>query len=108
MKYEDRQELKRLSLLAFGRTGRYKTIMRRGRKEFNTDGSFKHTVPITVQEITDTMNYILEQREANQQRILEELNGRSINEGTSETARQDGGTETVRESPEVSESSDKA
>lgn len=67
MKLVDRKRLMAKSLLAFGRTSRYKTIMDRGRK------TPTGTVPISAQEMEDTLDYILAEREKNQAKMLEEL-----------------------------------
>ena len=74
MKYEDRKRLMAKSLLCFGRTGRYKAIMKRGRVVTDNAGNFSHTAPISAQEMEDTMDYILEERKKKQQAIMEEMN----------------------------------
>jgi len=57
MDVKTKNRLKAKSLLAFGRTSRWQTIMRKGR----WDGRMTH--PISLEEIEDTMDYILKERE---------------------------------------------
>lgn len=106
MTYKERQELKSLSLLAFGRSGRYKSIMKRGRKVKAKDGSYMYTLPITPQEIKDTMTYIIVEREKNQNRIEEEIQNERLrtkenDERASEGTQQSGSDETIGESEET-------
>lgn len=85
MTVDDRKRLMAKSLLAFGRSSRWKAIMNRGRVVTNPDGSFKHTAPITVQEIEDTMDYILKERERIQSEYIRQENDqRNIREGNPE------------------------
>jgi hypothetical protein len=74
MSLKERQKLQAKSLLAFGRKNHYKTIMRRGRVVTDNNGKFVKTEIITPQEIEDTMDYILKEREEKQKAILEEMN----------------------------------
>lgn len=67
MTKKDRNRLEAKSLLVFGRTSRYKTIMNKGRR---TPGG---TAPISVEEIEDTTDFMLVEREKNQSKMLEEI-----------------------------------
>ena len=64
MTYKERKALEEKSKKCFGRSSRWKTIMKRGRRDGDT------RLPISVKEIDDTMDYILEERE----RILDAKN----------------------------------
>lgn len=81
MDFKTKQRLRAKSLLAFGVTSRWQTIMRRGRPITNKAGVIIETAPISLQEIEDTMDHILSERKKNQEAILkqmeEESNGRS-------------------------------
>jgi len=110
MKLKDRKRLMAKSLLAFGVSSRYKTIMRRGRVVTDKAGNFKETVPISAQEIEDSMDYILEERKNNQQRMMEEMNVvREKDDGQGSIgSQQDGGSEKNGEGSDASTDGSKA
>lgn len=73
-----RKTLMAKSLLCFGKASRYKIMQLRGRKVLNKDGKLNYTIPISAQEIENTMDYILQERKKNQEKIfkkMEEENG---------------------------------
>lgn len=57
MTFKERKKMMTLSLLCFGATSKWKSIMKRGRK------TETGRAPISVQEIKDTMDYILNERQ---------------------------------------------
>lgn len=112
MDRKTRDRLKAKSLLAFGASSRWQTIMNRGRVVTDKAGNFVHTAPISAQEIEDTMDYILEERQKKQQAILEELQNvgsraKEDDERGDQRTQQTGGAETPTESEGVSSVSDK-
>ena len=72
MKFAERKRLMDKSLLCFGVSSRWKTIMKHGRKQGN------RVMPISLQEIEDTMDYILAEREKNLRGIMEKGNANRL------------------------------
>jgi hypothetical protein len=58
MTYQERKDLEAASVKCFGSVSGYKRIMKRGRLEKMPDG-FIYRVPITLDEVIDTMDYLL-------------------------------------------------
>jgi len=73
MTRKDRDRLRAKSLLCFGVSSRYQTIMSRGRPEFDHLGKLICTHMISHQEIEDTMDYILKERQRLQMEILKQM-----------------------------------
>lgn len=84
-KSEDRKRLMAKSLLCFGRSNHYKSMMKRGR--FSPDPLDGRPVynPISLQEIEDTMDYILKSREEIQNERSEETGSEQTENGASTT-----------------------
>ena len=73
MKRIDRDRLEAKSLLCFGVKSRYKTIMMKGRPEFDYLGNLIGTHSISIEEIEDTMNFILKERRIKQEAIFKQM-----------------------------------
>jgi hypothetical protein len=72
--YEERARLMAKSLLVFGRSNHYKSVMKRGRMEPDVENKrAMRWHPISLQEIEDTMDYILKTREEKQNERSEEV-----------------------------------
>jgi len=68
-----RRRLMAKSLLCFGTTSRWEKMMNKGRRITDKAGTFIHTAPISIQEIEDSMDYILSERKKIQTKVLEEI-----------------------------------
>jgi len=90
MKFKRRRHLEDLSVLAFGRKSRYKTIMDRGRWDGN------QTCPISDVEIEDTMLFLIRERKKQ-----DDLRTQAVTRGNRPTQQNSSG----QESAEVEKSS---
>lgn len=93
MTYLERTELEALSMRTFKIKTKYKQIMKRGRKVSSLHGASR--VPITAQEIKDTMLFILAEREKEIDVIR-----KKVNEGRAEKSGRDNSGGQVEENKE--------